>query len=553
MTVVSLAVVGTAPLNRVRMNRTRTQLVSLGLLATCAVTVACGGSSTRDAGDATDGSPQAEAVRAQMLTYEKPEQEGKAYTTRTVDPVLGSSFEVTLRTDLTAMRPLHPDGNLDAFARWVLQEIAAGREPNGGANAFAASWLGLPDTNLVLTTFGGGSLAECKKSLHVQAADVLRVSRPFTHYGIAENCATTGYGALVLSARHADLSDVLIENNKGQATFEVTLHAGWSQGEVVVTSPTGATQSLPIQGRRDRVQVQLPRDGRYQVEVTAVGDHGPALLYNFAIYAGILRPERWLEAPEINAPPSSTGEVEAQLHAMVNRERGRRGLAPLTRDARIDAVARAHSQEMAELERVAHHSPTTGTHHDRLTAAGMNWPVSVENLARARNGFSACQGLMDSPAHRAGLLDPKVTHVGIGGVMDRTQETVFLTWVAVGEPTVELDTLVENVNAHVRKTTGAQRIEFLDNLASSFIRSYVATNDDMERVWNEVPRDKNAIAQRYQALHPHLFLKSTNTMEAGDFTGIAPGQHYGVAAAPSARDGDPKGSVRLIVIFAQPR
>ncbi len=516
--------------------------------------VACGGSSSAtDPHSTADDSPEARAAQAQMIEYERPEEERDVYTTRSVNPTIGSSLEVALRSDLTLMRPLRPDGNLDAFARWVLREIGRGREPNGGSNAFAASWLGLPDTNLVLTTFGGDSLAACKKSLHTQAADVLRVSREFTHYGISEDCADSGYGALVLSARHAELSDTAIETDAASTSVQITLHQGWSDGTVVVTSPTGETQNLPIDGRRARVPIQLPRPGRYQVEVTAVGAHGPALLYNFPIFASIERPERWLEAPEVNQAPRSATEVEAQLHTMVNRERARRGLGVLTRDPRIDAVARAHSQEMAKLERVAHHSPTTGSHHDRLTAAGLSWPISVENLARARNGFSACQGLMDSPAHRAGLLDPNVTHVGVGGVMDRSNETVFLTWVAVGEPNVEIEDLVDNANEHVRQTTGASRKPFLDRLAQAFIERYVKSDQPMEVVWKATPRNENEIAKRYQALHPHLFMKNTNAMEVDDFAGVEKGQDYGMAAAVSSRPDDPKGSIRLIVVFGQPR
>lgn len=519
----------------------------------CAGLLSCGGSKSKTA--ATDGedSSAVRAAQAQMLEYDRPEEEREAYTTRTIDPSLASPLEVSLRTDLTAMRPLRPDGNLDAFARWVLRETAKGREPNGGANAFAASWLGLPDTNLVLTTFGGATPAECQKSLHVQAAEVLRVSRPFTHYGIAEDCKDTGYGALVLSARHAEISDVSIENDDARARFEVTLHQGWSGGEVIVTSPTGNTQTIKLKGLRDRAEILMPREGRYQVEITALGDHGPALLYNFAIYAGIDRPERWLEAPEVNEAPKSPAEVEAQLHAMVNRERARRGLTPLIRDPQIDTVARAHSREMAKLERVAHHSPTTGTHHDRLKAAGMSWPISVENLARARNGFSACQGLMDSPAHRAGLLDPNVTHVGVGGVMDNTEETVFLTWVAVGEPNVNVDDLIDNAREHVEKSTSAKRVGFLDKMASAFVEAYVNSDQPMEAVWNKVPRNQDEIARRYQALHPHLFMKNTNDMETGDFEGVARKQHYGLAAARSGRADDPKGAIQLIVIFGLPR
>ena len=49
--------------------------------------------------------------------------------------------------------------------------------------------------------------------------------------------------------------------------------------------------------------------------------------------------------------------LEAHFHEMVNAERARRHLIQLERDAALDAVARAHSADMARRRYLAHVNP----------------------------------------------------------------------------------------------------------------------------------------------------------------------------------------------------
>ena len=122
-------------------------------------------------------------------------------------------------------------------------------------------------------------------------------------------------------------------------------------------------------------------------------------------------------------------QEEADLVAAINNERTQRGLAPLTEDPLLNVTARIHSREMCSLSYFDHHSPTTGrrTPMDRyltsLRAWGKDKPESAlvgENIFYASttdsvyNASYAHISLMNSPGHRANILEPRFTSVGVG-------------------------------------------------------------------------------------------------------------------------------------------
>lgn len=123
--------------------------------------------------------------------------------------------------------------------------------------------------------------------------------------------------------------------------------------------------------------------------------------------------------------------AEAEMLALVNAERERAGLAPLEADERLATVGRTHSTEMFQLGYFAHESPVSGELVDRLEAAGLSWLVTGENLALAPDVAEAHDGLMGSPGHRANILNPAFTRVGIG-VIASPANGVMVTQVFAG-------------------------------------------------------------------------------------------------------------------------
>ena len=107
-------------------------------------------------------------------------------------------------------------------------------------------------------------------------------------------------------------------------------------------------------------------------------------------------------------------DAEAEMLRLVNAERAAAGLDPVELDPALAAVGRAHSEEMFRLGYFAHVSPVTGEPGDRLDDAGVRYLASGENLAYAPTVAVAHRGLMNSPGHRANILNPTFTRLGVG-------------------------------------------------------------------------------------------------------------------------------------------
>ena len=110
-------------------------------------------------------------------------------------------------------------------------------------------------------------------------------------------------------------------------------------------------------------------------------------------------------------------DLEAQMLELVNEERRKAGLNPLAPDPEMTAVARAHSTDMFARGYFAHNNLDGKTPFDRMRAAGVKFRNAGENLALAQTLFIAHKGLMNSPGHRANILEPSFGRLGIG-IMD---------------------------------------------------------------------------------------------------------------------------------------
>ena len=145
-------------------------------------------------------------------------------------------------------------------------------------------------------------------------------------------------------------------------------------------------------------------------------------------------------APE-DADTDASGESE--IHARINAMRIAASLAPLERDERLDAAARTHSADMAWHAMLDHVSPRTGDPSARARAAGVTATVLAENIAMAGDPIEAHRRLVASEAHRANILSPRYTHIGISVV--ESESGVYVTEVfaqleppAGEEPTPEV-------------------------------------------------------------------------------------------------------------------
>jgi len=122
------------------------------------------------------------------------------------------------------------------------------------------------------------------------------------------------------------------------------------------------------------------------------------------------------------AKPGPPAGMFAELFALMNADRGARGLAPLAWDDRLAANAQSVSDTMAESELVAP-KDLDAILALGFTRAGENVLISPY----AATAVSIEYGWMNSSAHRAAILDAGVQHVGIGATSSRDGQI----WIAV--------------------------------------------------------------------------------------------------------------------------
>lgn len=155
------------------------------------------------------------------------------------------------------------------------------------------------------------------------------------------------------------------------------------------------------------------------VATAPVAQHSPARTFRGAAAQ---------HAADSNVGQTSSGLTaeEAGLLDLINADRAGNGLAPVRLDSKLTELARAHSQDMADRNYFDHYAPAPGpaSPMDRYLAAlgyrpsfamvGENiyyrsltdMPDQTENQAET--------AFMNSPGHRANILQPRYTKVGVG-------------------------------------------------------------------------------------------------------------------------------------------
>jgi len=135
-------------------------------------------------------------------------------------------------------------------------------------------------------------------------------------------------------------------------------------------------------------------------------------------------------------PAEDFSSVEEEIFRLTNTERESAGLPPLRRDDRLEAAAVYHSCCMAETGVFEHESPECGTLRQRLLMLGVT-ENAAENIGKVPDAPSYyvyewdnmvptrlyteeevavefVDGWMNSPPHRETIMDPELTHLGVG-------------------------------------------------------------------------------------------------------------------------------------------
>lgn len=133
---------------------------------------------------------------------------------------------------------------------------------------------------------------------------------------------------------------------------------------------------------------------------------------------------------KINIPDASSSYAN-QVITLVNQQRARNGLGALKRGATTSYVAQLKAQDMVNRHYFSHTSPTYGSPFNMMEHYGLRFSAAGENIAYGqRTPQEVMNAWMNSAGHRANILNPSFTYIGVGvaktssGVIYWTQEFV---------------------------------------------------------------------------------------------------------------------------------
>jgi len=112
-------------------------------------------------------------------------------------------------------------------------------------------------------------------------------------------------------------------------------------------------------------------------------------------------------APNVTCTSSTLGAVQSRILTETNAARRSAGAAPLAANAGMHVVAVDWSVKMAAARTMSHNP-------NYSTQIPPGWRAAGENVAYGYAPASVTRAWLDSPGHRANILNRAYTHIGIG-------------------------------------------------------------------------------------------------------------------------------------------
>ncbi|MED3942862.1 CAP domain-containing protein [Priestia megaterium] len=114
-------------------------------------------------------------------------------------------------------------------------------------------------------------------------------------------------------------------------------------------------------------------------------------------------------------------QFEQKVVDLVNQEREKQGLKPLTLNKKLSDVARTKSKDMMDKGYFDHNSPTYGSPFDMMKQFGIEYTTAGENIAKGQQSpEDVMNAWMNSDGHRKNILNPDFTEIGVGYVKGDT-------------------------------------------------------------------------------------------------------------------------------------
>ncbi|MFQ7610901.1 CAP domain-containing protein [Blautia marasmi] len=119
------------------------------------------------------------------------------------------------------------------------------------------------------------------------------------------------------------------------------------------------------------------------------------------------------ENPSVPDNDTENADFVRQVVNLVNQERAKAGLSPVTADTSIQAAAQVRAKEIEKS--FSHTRPDGSSFSTALTQQGVTYRGSGENIAWGqKTPEQVMNGWMNSEGHRANILNKNFTKIGVG-------------------------------------------------------------------------------------------------------------------------------------------
>ncbi|WP_132244764.1 SafA/ExsA family spore coat assembly protein [Marinisporobacter balticus] len=151
---------------------------------------------------------------------------------------------------------------------------------------------------------------------------------------------------------------------------------------------------------------------KYEVGLSEIIAQNPQIKNPSLIYPG-----QKLNIPDIK----DIKVLENEVIKLVNMERSKNGLQPLTTNWQLSRCARYKSQDMINKNYFAHQSPTYGSPFKMMESFGLHFSAAGENIAKGqRTPQAVMNAWMNSPGHRSNILSTSFSEIGVGLAKDKS-------------------------------------------------------------------------------------------------------------------------------------
>lgn len=234
--------------------------------------------------------------------------------------------------------------------------------------------------------------------------------------------------------------------------------------------------------------------------------------------------------------------AEKLTFSAINRIRFMNDLSLLHRDTRLAKAANRHTRDMIERNFFDHVNPDGEGPRERANEMGVPYPVSENIGILSSYGLEInnvieelLESLMASPEHRANLLNPDISGIGISFAQDKEQKTDIIDIAKLGDSHLGYGTVVLCQLFMKRGLKNIHPAPFLTEYTKGDSILYSAeTYKDFDTVKIELSGSNGGrmIRNTELALFERFFEEKIRFPRAGEYNLVISGINY-VDGAPS--------------------